>query len=67
MPPILISPLLKWALAAAGGAVIIHWVVKEMRRINEELENERRVKVRIRDQEQRPTLRRDPASGEYRL
>ena len=67
MPPILISPLLKWALAAAGGAVIVHWVVKEMRRINEELENERRVKVRIRDQEQRPTLRRDPTTGEYRL
>lgn len=67
MPPILMTPVLKWALAAAGGAVIVHWVVKEMRRINEELENERRVKVRIRDQEQRPTLRRDPATGEYRL
>ncbi len=67
MPPILMTPVLKWALAAAGGAVIIHWVVKEMRRINDELENERRVKVHIRDQEQRPTLRRDPTTGEYRL
>ena len=33
MPPILIPPLVKWALVAAGGAVVIHWVVKEVRRI----------------------------------
>ncbi|HLC07960.1 MAG TPA: hypothetical protein VJK06_01600, partial [Methyloceanibacter sp.] len=37
MPPILLSPLLKWSLAALGGAMVVHWVVKEARRINEEL------------------------------
>jgi regulator of protease activity HflC (stomatin/prohibitin superfamily) len=67
MPAILLSPLVKWSLAAVGGAMVVHWVVKEARRINEELDNARRVKVRIRDQENRPTLRRDPRSGEYRL
>lgn len=67
MPPILIPPFVKWALAAAGGAMIIHWVVKEMRRLNEELEQEKRVKVKITDAEQRPTLKRDPHTGEYRL
>ena len=67
MPPILLSPLVKWALAAAGGAMVVHWVVKEARRINEELDNAKRVRVPIADQENRPTLRRDPRSGEYRL
>ena len=66
MPPILLSPLLKWTLAAAGGAMVVHWVVKEVRRINEELDAQR-ARVRIRDQERRPTLRRDPVTGEYRL
>lgn len=66
MPPILLSPLLKWSLAALGGAMVVHWVVKEARRINEELDNVRRAKVRISDMN-RPTLRRDPETGEYRL
>ena len=66
MPPLLLSPLVKWTLAAVGGAVVIHWVVKEARRINEELD---RVKAtaRVSDRKTMPTLRRDPESGEYRL
>ena len=67
MPSLLLSPLLKWSLAAMGGAMIVHWAVKEARRINEELDQARRVKARITDAENRPTLRRDPRSGEYRL
>ena len=66
MPPILLSPLVKWSFLALGGAMVVHWVVKEARRINEELDNVRRAKVRISDMN-RPTLRRDPATGEYRL
>ena len=66
MPHILLTPLVKWSLAALGGAMVVHWVVKEARRINEELDAARRVKVRVTDQENRPTLRRDPATGEYR-
>ena len=66
MPPILLSPLVKWSLAALGGAMVVHWVVKEARRINEELDNAKRVRVPIADQENRPTLRRDPRTGEYR-
>ncbi|MGB8671582.1 MAG: hypothetical protein WCD29_17655, partial [Pseudolabrys sp.] len=67
MPTFLLSPLVKWSLAALGGAMIVHWAVKEARRINEELENARRVKAKITDAENRPTLRRDPTTGEYRL
>lgn len=66
MPPIFLSPLVKWTLAATGGAMVVHWVVTEVRRVNAELDA-RRARVRIRDQERRPTLRRDPVSGEYRL
>jgi hypothetical protein len=66
MPPFLLSPLLKWSLAALGGAMVVHWVVKEARRINEELERAKGATVRISDQENRPTLRRDPTTGEYR-
>ena len=66
MPPILLSPLLKWSLAALGGAMVVHWVVKEVRRVNDELEQAKRVRVRVTDQERRPTLRRDPHTGEYR-
>ena len=66
MPPFLIPPLVKWTLIAAGGAAAIHWVVKEVRRVNEELDR-RRAPVRIPRREQLPTLRRDPTTGEYRL
>ena len=49
---------------ALGGAMVVHWVVTEVKRVNEELDA-RRARVRIRDR--RPTLRRDPLSGEFRL
>ncbi len=65
MPPILLSPLVKWTLAAVGGAMVVHWVVKEVRRINEELDQAKR--VRITDKDRGQMLRRDPATGEYRL
>jgi hypothetical protein len=66
MPSILLSPLVKWTLAAAGGAMVVNWVVKEARRINEELDRAKRA-VRISDRENMPTLRRDPSTGEFRL
>jgi hypothetical protein len=66
MPAILLSPLVKWSLAAIGGAMAVHWVVREVRRINEEIDASRRVRVRVSDRENRPTLRRDPMTGEYR-
>ena len=66
MPPIFLSPLVKWTLVVIGGAIVVHWVVTEFRRVNEELDA-LRARARIRDQEPRPTLRRDPLTGEYRL
>ena len=66
MPAFIIPPLVKWTLAALGGAMVVHWVVREVRRANEELDR-RRAPVRIKRAEHLPTLRRDPTTGEYRL
>lgn len=65
MPPILFSPLVKWTLAIVGGAMVVHWGVKEARRVNEELDRAKRT-VRVSDREQMPKLRRDPSTGEFR-
>ncbi|MBV9557649.1 MAG: hypothetical protein JO254_11270 [Pseudolabrys sp.] len=67
MPPFLVSPVVKWAVIALGGAAAVHWIVKEVRRINEELDEAKRVRVKIPVNERLPTLRRDPETGEYRL
>jgi hypothetical protein len=66
MPPLVISPLIRLALAAVGTGVVLRWVVKEVRRINADLDQ---VKAGS-DQAVReafPTLRRDPRSGEWRV
>jgi hypothetical protein len=68
MPPIVIPPLLKWALAAVGGAVVLHRAVKEFRRVNAELERVKAAPTLDAAARRRlPTLRRDPATGEWRL
>src|SRR6202035_6122299 len=46
MPPLVIPPLVKLALGAAGAAAVVHWAVKEARRFSGELA---RVKVRAVD------------------
>jgi hypothetical protein len=68
MPPLVIPPLVKLALGALGAGAIIHWVVKEVRRINRELD---RVKTATAidpvARKKLPTLRRDPSSGDWRV
>jgi hypothetical protein len=67
MPPFIFSPFIKWTFALCGGAAIAHWMVKEMRRINEELERIREPAAEAVARERLPTLRRDPRTGEWRL
>jgi hypothetical protein len=65
--PFVIPSLIKLSLGAIGAAAIVHWVVKEVHRMNAELE---RIKVRATEpfrREALPTLRRDPLSGEWRI
>jgi len=61
MPPLVIPPLVKLALGAAGAAAVVHWAVKEARRFSE------MVRVEPFRREALPTLRRDPATGEWRV
>jgi hypothetical protein len=59
--PIFIPPLLAWTLGALGAAVAARAMVKEWRRVNDELhprEAPAREMIRV--------LRRDPQSGIYR-
>ena len=68
MPPFVIPPLVKWTLGAVGAGAAIVWVVKEVRRINAELDEVKPARVtEAVDARTFPTLRRDPRSGEYRL
>jgi len=68
MPPIVIPTVIKFALGALSAGAIITWVVKEVRRINEEID---RVKAAAtidpRARQALPTLRRDPRTGDWRL
>jgi hypothetical protein len=67
MPPILLSSFVKWTLGAVGAAAFVHWVVREARRINAELDEARPAPVtEVIRREDLPTLRRDPRTGEYR-
>jgi hypothetical protein len=68
MPPIIIPPLVKFALGVLGAGVVIHWVVKEVRRINAELERVRTATaIDPVARKSLPTLRRDPSSGDWRV
>ena len=68
MPPIAIPAVIKLALGAIGAAAVVHWVVKEVRRINEELDRLKAVPVvETVARDTLLTLRRDPQSGEWRL
>jgi hypothetical protein len=60
MPPILIL-----AAGAIGAAALVKLLAKESRRVNAELDATRRDVDAVRPDD-RSTLRRDPATGEYR-
>jgi hypothetical protein len=66
--PFVIPPLVKLAVATLSGAAAVYWAAREIRRVNEELA---RVKpAPAMDAAARralPTLRRDPATGLWRV
>jgi hypothetical protein len=68
MPPVVFSSIAKVALGVLGAGAVIHWLNKEVRRINDELERVRRGRTADAGMRQAfPTLRRDPQSGEWRV
>jgi hypothetical protein len=68
MPTLLVPPLAKIALGVLGAGAMMHYIVREVRRINEELNP-----VSARPMEDAgaraglPTLRRDPHTGDWRI
>jgi hypothetical protein len=60
MPPVIL-----WLLGAAGVAIVAKWLVKESRRINDELDAAK-AQSASEPAAPRSSLRRDPETGVYR-
>jgi hypothetical protein len=65
MPAFLFGPAAKIVLGAIGAAAATLWATREARRINGELDRVRQASSTPADD--RPTLRRDPQTGEWRV
>jgi len=67
--PFIIPPLVKLAVAMFGSAAAVYWAAKEIRRVNDELERAKAVVPTMDDAARKalPTLRRDPATGVWRV
>jgi hypothetical protein len=63
--PIFIPPLLQWTLGVLGAAVAAKFLVKEWRRVNDELHPVEPLRQPAARENMR-ALRRDPVSGVYR-
>ena len=59
-------PVLALAFGLIGGAVLLRWCIKEVQRVNADLDTVRGNPADPVDRETLPTLKRDPQSGEYR-
>jgi hypothetical protein len=60
-------PVFALALGVMGTAVLLRWCVREVRRVNAELDEVReQPAVEPVDRGALPTLKRDPDTGEYR-
>jgi hypothetical protein len=60
-------PLIVFALGVMGAAVVVRWCVREVHRVNSELD-EMRAKANVEplDRSTLPKLKPDPKTGEYR-
>jgi hypothetical protein len=60
-------PLIVWGVGVLGGAALLRWAIKEVKRVNRELEEARLARMAENMQTERiPKLRRDPVTGTYR-
>jgi hypothetical protein len=60
-------PVFAFTLGLLGAAALVRWCVKEMQRVNAELDDVRaRAAVEPVDRDALPKLKRDPETGEYR-
>jgi hypothetical protein len=61
-----LQSLVAWTLGALGAVVVMKLINREWQRINAELDQARPVRVTDPERARLPTLRRDPATGEFR-
>jgi hypothetical protein len=60
-------PLIVFALGVVGAAALVRWCVREVHRVNAELDDVRaKAAVEPHDRAAMPKLKRDPDTGEYR-
>jgi len=60
-------PVFAFAFGLVGTAVILRWCLREVRRVNADLEKLRaRARAELIDRNTLPTLKADPRTGEYR-
>lgn len=57
-------PIIFWAAGALGTALVTRWLVRENRRINQDLDRVRAATAE--SPADRPVLKRDPRTGVYR-
>jgi hypothetical protein len=61
-----LPPIIAWTLGAIGAVVVMKLISREWQRVNNELDEAKPVRVTDPERARLPTLRRDPATGEYR-
>jgi len=60
-------PLVIFALGVVGAGVLVRWCIKEVHRVNSELDDVRaRASAEPLDRDAMPKLKADPKTGEYR-
>ena len=59
-------PVITWALGTIGAIILVKLFNREWQRVNSELDRVQPVRVTDPERAGLPTLRRDPATGEYR-
>jgi hypothetical protein len=59
-------PVIAWTFGAIGAVVLIKLFKREWQRVNDELDRAHPARVRDPERAGVPTLRQDPATGEYR-
>jgi hypothetical protein len=68
VPPLVIPPLVKIALATLGAAAVAHWLAREIRRMRDEIDRLRAASaIDPAARREFPTLRRDPRTGVWRV
>jgi hypothetical protein len=60
-------PVFVLALGAVGAVVLVKLFNREWRRVNDDLDSVNPVRVKEAERAGIPTLRQDPATGEYRV